>query len=497
MLLRDILAHKKDLVKTALKFGNVAISYCELYRDVEHWAAELEKCKCKNRNIGIFLPNSPQYVIAYFAITFAGKTIVPIDIQAKKAELESTINYCELQLIISNGDYGKTIKLHLADSNCSVSILDLDNMTFYDAGNLSGCCDKNNTFYEDIVTNENEIALLLHTSGTTSNPKRVMLSHKNLMENVKSIIESLGLHEEDRTLISMPLYMASANTSQLLTHLYLGATVVIMNSMFLPTVFFSLVEEERITNFTGVPPYMYSICGHSYRNNCDISSLKLVCFGGAGTPVKKILQLLDTFPQINFVHMYGQTEASTRITHLLPEDARRKIGSVGKSISGVQVRLVNEEDKDVDPGQKGEIIVKGANVMSGYYKKPEETAKALKSGWLYTGDLGYSDPDGYLYIIGRRKNIIISGGMNIYPEEIEEILLCHPAVKEVFVFGDEDEYLGEVPAAHIVINEEGSSTTEDELINYCYKHLSKFKIPRRIVFVPGISKTPTGKIIRY
>ena len=496
MLLRDIIVSRKHLSKTAIRCGSADISYGELHRYALRCGAAINQYTHAGRNIGIFLPNSIQYVIAYFAITFAGKTIVPIHSQSKETELESVIKYCELGLIISNSHYMERLKTYLEGMKCTVSILNIDTVDFESIGEAAVGEDTLLHRQESCIEDENATALLLHTSGTTSNPKRVMLSHKNLIENAKSIIESLELTEEDKTLISLPLCMASANTSQLLTHLYLGASIVIMNSVFLPSLFFKLVDVEKITNFTGVPSLMYTIVDFKNRNNYDISSLQLICFGGAKTPVEKIRKLLEGFPEIEFAHMYGQTEASTRITHLLPQDAFTRIGSVGKPIPGVQVRIVDEEGRDVSVGTEGEVIVKGDNVMSGYYNRPEETAKVLRQGWLHTGDLGFHDAEGYIYIVGRKRNVIISGGMNIYPEELEEILMTHEYVREVCVMGEENEEFGQVPVAKVVTEAGAGWIGQDELINFCAKKIAAYKVPHRIYFVKELPKTVTGKVKR-
>lgn len=212
-------------------------------------------------------------------------------------------------------------------------------------------------------------------------------------------------------------------------------------------------------------------------------------------PVEKLRELITSFPEIGFVQTYGQTEASPRITCLLPEDSLRKIGSVGKPIPGVQVAIVDDTGTPVEPGQPGEIIVHGKNVMKGYYKKPENTEKAIQNGWLHTGDIGRYDDEGYIYLVGRKKNIIISGGINIYPEEVEEMLLSHPAVKEACVTGVNHEWLGEVPIAKVVLHE-GESISVNALINYCCENLSGYKVPERISIVDSLPKTYTGKMKR-
>jgi long-chain acyl-CoA synthetase len=337
---------------------------------------------------------------------------------------------------------------------------------------------------------------MIHTSGTTSNPKRVMLTNENLISNSKSIIKSLGLKEESRTLIVLPMFLASANTSQLITHLYLGATITIMNGIFLPNRFYKILQEDKITNFTGVPTILGAILDFKPKVNYDISSLEKVCFGGGVVPTSRIVQFEERFPKVKFIQMYGQTEASTRLTHLLYKDSKRKLGSIGKAIPDVQIRIVDNGGTDVSIGQVGEIIAKGPNIMKGYYKREEETKNTLKDGWLFTGDLGRFDEEGYIYITGRKKNIIICGGMNIYPEEIEELIMNLSFVKEVCIVGKEDQTFGEVPVAKIVLYDAKREELKNEIINYCAKNLSSYKIPAEVIFVDELAKTDSGKVKR-
>jgi len=194
--------------------------------------------------------------------------------------------------------------------------------------------------------------------------------------------------------------------------------------------------------------------------------------------------------------MYGQTETSTRISHLLPKNSKIKIGSVGKPIPGVELKIVNDEGKEAQIEEIGEIIVKGSNIMKGYYKRNELTQQSIHDGWLFTGDMGKLDRDGFLYIVGRKKNVIIKGGMNIYPEEIEEIILLNPIVEEVCVYGESNELLGEVPIARVILKSNAVNIKEDDLKRYCFRNMTSFKIPDRFEFVTELPKTDSGKIIR-
>jgi long-chain acyl-CoA synthetase len=494
MIIKNILSTKSYINRIAIRYGKTTITYSQLHCMVEKYSFKLKHTGfLHGNNIGIFLPNSIQYAISYFTITYLDKVIVPISNQAREAEIKSTIEYCELNLIITNTQNADTLKNLLKDFTYKIALFNLDKEN-YEIINP----DKNYvTMSENIGgNNEDSVAIMLHTSGTTSNPKRVMLTHKNLISNIKSNIESLKFNSNDKVLIALPMFFGYCNTAQFLTHLYLGATIVILESMFMPKSFFNIVSKEHITNFTGVPTMLLMLLNYTEKSKYDISSLRYICFGGGNMPVEKLKELINAFPSVGFVQTYGQTEASPRVTALLPDKSSEKVGSVGKPIPNVKLRIVDESDNDVNVKQTGEIIVQGNNVMKGYYKRAEETVKVIKNGWLYTGDLAYFDEDGYIYLVGRKKNIIISGGQNIYPEEIEEMLMCHPDVKEVCVLGEPHDMLGEVPVAKIVLKDNCFANT-DEILKYCYERIDINKTPKRLDIVNELPKTATGKIRRY
>ena len=303
----------------------------------------------------------------------------------------------------------------------------------------------------------------------------------------------LAFTNNDKTLISIPMYFGYCNTAQFLTQVYLGSSIYIYDGLFMPNVFFKIVQEEKITNFTAVPSILLMILNYRYHDKYDISSLKYIFFGGSSIPKQKLSLIMDKFSTIGFVQTYGQTEASPRITALLPCDAYRKLGSVGKPIKNVNVSIRDDAGNEVAQGQVGEVAVKGPNVMKGYYKREDITEQTIIDGWLYTGDLGFLDNEGYLYLTGRKKNMIISGGINIYPEEIEEILLLHQNVLEVCVLSESHPLLGEVPIAKIVLRDK---QYVPDFKKYCEDKLAAYKIPTKFYFVDELEKTYNGKIKR-
>ncbi|AIS52127.1 long-chain-fatty-acid--CoA ligase LcfB [Thermoanaerobacter kivui] len=484
------LAKWENSPKIAIKQKNRSISYSELYEKSTLAARQIQKEK--KPNIGIYLPNSIDYAISYFGITLAKKCIVPIPIEFTIKEIRDTVLHCELSAIITNlANLEKLKPLKMAFPQ-SLRILTIEDLL--SNNNIS---EQENNIPLASESSEHDVAIMLCSSGTTGSSKRVMLTHHNLITNIKSNILSLSFNQDDITLIVLPMYFGYCNTAQFLTHLYVGATIVINEPPFTPQSLLSTIQKEKITNFTAVPSILVMLMQFKRKDQYDLHSLKMVCFGGGIIAEEIIKGLIEAFPTVGFVHTYGLTEASPRLTCLLPSDALRKIGSVGKPIPFVQVKVVDENGKEKKIGEVGEIIAFGENIMKGYYKDEEATRKAIRNGWLYTGDLGYFDEEGYLYIVGRKKNIIISKSINILPEEIEKVLLNHPLVKEVCVTSEPDEVLGEAVIAKVVPSSSMPSTEiENILEDYCRENLATFKIPKRIDIVPSLDKTYTGKIKR-
>lgn len=493
MRITDLLLRQANKDLTAIKYGNISLSYSDWYRQSVKVALKIKsKVSTDSSNIAILLPNSINYAIAYFAIQFSDNIVVPIGIQAKAPEIISSLEYCEIDLVISDTEHLEFLKSTIKGYDYGVDIYIIDSDDFITLNDNIASVPKTNSIQQNRT--KDDVAIMLHTSGTTSNPKRVMLTHSNLINNIKSNIESLKLTKDDKVLIAMPMYFGYCNTAQFLTHLYLGASMVILNSVFLPKQFFRIVEKEKITNFTCVPSMLLMLLNYRYADNYDYNSLRYICFGGGNMPVEKLKQLIEKYSSVGFVQTYGQTECSPRVTALLPEYSLSKIGSVGTPIPKVEVRILNFVGSDLQGNQIGEIVVKGKNTMKGYYKQPKITEQTIRDGWVYTGDLGYIDDDGFLYLAGRIKNIIISGGINIYPEEIEQILLQNEHVSDVCVIGEEHELLGEVPVAKVILKQ---AINSNELRNYCSERLADYKIPIRFEIVDNLPKTYNGKIKRY
>lgn len=487
-MIKDLLLQKKHCRKIAIESSDRSITYQEWYKASKRFAGMIRThTDHKPCNIVLCLPNSIEYAVAYFAILFSGNVIVPIAPDCADAEITSLVQYCDCPLIITNERSLEKITRNTAHLLPQPKCLIMDYSSMYpDIGPEEPCGQED----------ENALCIMLHTSGTTSEPKRVMLSNKNLMANIKSHTAALSLDQEDVSLIVLPMFFGYCNTSQFLAHLYTGGKIVIHDGPLHPVLFWKTICRYGITNVTVVPAVLVNLfkAGPAAQRNQNACRLRYICYGGGRSNKQIIESLVTMFPGIGFVHTYGQTECSPRVTALLPNDALRKSGSVGTPIPGVEIRIQTPSGAKLEPGGIGEVCVRGANVMLGYYKRPELTEKIIKDGWLHTGDEGYLDEDGFLYLCGRLKNIIIYNGINLYPEEIENVLLASSMICDAIVYGVDDNINGEIPVADVVVS---AHYDEKQLRQHCKKYLSDHKIPKTFRIVEKIEKTYNHKNKRW
>lgn len=490
MRISDLLIRQRDNEKIAINYDQISLTYSDWYQKSKKLARRLTEMNNSDlTNIAICLPNSTSYAIAYFGITFMDSIIVPIYYKAKGFEILSTIKTCDINLVITDSQLVSSFYeiREILTSRLDLYLIDKDKI-------ISLKKDKSfRKLPSQYGSIKNDVALMLQTSGTTSNPKRVMLTHRNLISNIEANIDSLNLSADDNVLIALPMTFGYCNTSQFLTHLYLGACIHIYSGMFYPKKIFGIIESEKITNFTGVPTMLLMLLNYRYYKNYDLSTLHTITFGGSGIPLDKLTELINRYPDIAFIHTYGQTECSPRVTALLKEDSIRKLGSVGKPLKGISVEIRGENNECCLPNEIGTIYVTGENVMKGYFKNEEATMLTKNGNWINTGDKGYFDYERYLFITGREKNIIIYDGINIYPEEVEEVILNIPEVEGVIIYGEKHELHGEVPIAKVVTQDEISLA---KIIETCSDELANYKIPKRIELVDSLPKTYNGKIRR-
>ncbi len=453
----------------------------------------------KDDRVAILMDNPSEYIKAYFGILMAGGIVVALNIQTSVRALEYQLNNCEVFAILSQAKFTKYLS-GLSGSVPSVKAVAvmgwkdglIENPTYrcFNYDEVLDSWSGSNFSLPDVT--ESDIAQLIYTSGTTGQASAVVLRHSNLAANTDSIVKYLKLSEHDRVMAVLPFFYSYGN-SILLTHIAVGGTLVVRQEFLYPNEILEDMVKEDVTGFSGVPSTFAILLNRSAIRHYQFSGLRYITQAGGAMSPKLAQELKAILPHVDIYIMYGQTEASARLSYLEPEELFRKAGSIGKAIPGVTLDVLNPEGHPVKPGEVGEIVARGENIMAGYWKEPEKTEKVLKTEGLWTGDLARIDEEGFIYIVSRKSDIIKSGAHRISPKEIEEIILEHGAVHEVAVVGVEDEILGEAIKACIVLKD-GLYCTNKELLAHCHKQLPLYKVPQHIEFREELPKTSSGKI---
>lgn len=451
--------------------------------------------------VAILSDNPFEYITAYFSTLLAGGIAVGLNTQPSGRSLKYIINDCTPTVLVINAKFWKFFV------EIENEIPSIRTIVFCDAS--SDQCFTGSfasAHFSEILASPrprstclppvrpHDLAQIIYTSGTTGEPKGVMLTHANLVANTRSIVEYLQLTENDKVMAVLPFFYSYGN-SVLLTHIAVGGSLVVNQSFLYPNVILDEMVAEQVTGFSGVPSTYAILLNRSALGDYAFPNLRYLTQAGAAMSPELARRLQGILPKVKIFIMYGQTEACARLSYLPPGDLHKKAGSIGKAIPGVTLTLRNKKGDPVLPGEVGEIVANGANIMAGYWQKPAETAQVLQPEGLWTGDLAYQDEEGYLYIVSRKSEIIKSGSHRIGPKEIEDVLLEHEAIHEAAVVGTKDEILGEAITACVVLKE-GMACHEKEIMRHCRKNLPAYKVPHHIEFLADLPKTATGKIRR-
>ena len=482
--------------KTAYFIDDKKISWQDVKKKVDTFARTLELLGIKKGDkIPIYVNNSLEFVIALFGIQKIGAVPVPINTFLKEDEISFILNDIEAEFLIASSKFEKNIPNIREKTSVKKiiwegepSIIDEDNISFTEI--LSNIEPHESIEYPTL----DDLAVIIYTSGTTGKPKGAMLTYKNIFADIWGINEIVKITPKDRFIAYLPMFHSFTMTVNILLPLYTGSAVVIIKSI-MP--FSNIIKQtllKRVTIFTGVPD-VYSALSRAKLPFYFhwFNKVRFYVSGAAALPGEVLERFSKKFKKAKLLEGYGLSETSPVVAVNRPY--LQKPGSVGPAIPGVEVKIVNDELIEVPIGEAGEIIVKGDIVMKGYYNRDEANEECLINGWFLTGDIGKVDEDGFIYILDRKKDLIISKGVNIYPREIEEIILKFPGVKDCAVVGLKDENHGEIPVAFIEV-EEDMEVNEKDLRKYLKSKLANYKLPKYIYFVENLPKNATGKVLK-
>jgi len=483
--------------KELVILDNKRVSNQQMAERVDALAAGLLNLGMGRRDVvAILMYNCIEFLEAVLAINKIGAVFLPLNYRLVSAEWQYILEHAEAKCLISEAEFGPGITEtldHLPSLRCRILV--------GTAPPLAGWL-----VYESLITanlgsqipdaeaDQSDLQRLMYTSGTTSRPKGVQITHGNVLwKNVAHIIE-FGISSHDKTLVAGPLYHVGGFDLPASSVLYAGGSLVLLRK-FDPLGVLETIEKERITNLWLPPSMVNMLLEVPHAESYDTSTVRCVINGGEKMPVPLIQRILRIFRNAWFADAYGLTETVSGDTFLDQAHVLSKIGSVGKPVLHLAMRVVDESGADVPPGSLGEVVLKGPKVFQGYWRDPQATAAAIKDGWFYTGDIGRVDEDGYLYIEDRKKDMVISGGENIATPEVERVLYEHPSVFEAAVIGIPHDRWGEIPKAFVVLKHDQSASIE-ELTVFCAARLAKFKVPKTIEFIETLPRNPSGKVLK-
>jgi len=488
----------KQPKKTLIFIDDEKISNLDFLHSVDSFARFLVHTGMKTEDkIALITPNSTEFLIAFFAISKIGGVVVPINNMLKEEEYSYILNDADAKMLISSSKFAvQTQNLQeISSVEKTVWLDDLpkvegEHFLFSDAMTIP-------PFNDEVKVDRHidDLAVLIYTSGTTGHPKGAMLSFKNIFSNLYGGQERFNLTKKDRFIVYLPMFHSFTLSISVLLPIFIGGSMIIIRSV-LP--FSNIIKQtliKRVTVFLGIPDvYNALVRAKLPWYFVWFNSVRAFVSGGAALSEDTLTRFNSIFKRANMLEGYGLSECSPAVA-INPVNKQKPL-SIGLPLYGYEVKIVDEEMLEVPQGQVGELIVKGDCVMLGYWKRPTATDETIINGWVRTGDLGKVDDEGYIYIVDRKKDLIITKGINIYPREIEEVLYLHPSVKAAAVIGINDENSGEIPVAYVELDPEVETITESGIKIYLKQHLANFKVPKSVYFLDELPKTATGKVLK-
>ncbi len=476
---------ERDPDHVAIKLDDVELTYGALDGASAHIAGLLaEHGFERGDRVGIMLPNVPYFPVIYYGVLRAGGVVVPMNVLLKKREVAYYLSDSGAKLLFAWHEFAQDAEAGAEQAGAECLLVEPGAFE-----EQVGAATPDKAVAD---TADEDTAVLLYTSGTTGQPKGAELTHANLTRNAQGSADLFDLGSEGIVLGALPLFHSFGQTCGMNATVSGGGTLTLL-PRFEPGKALEIIQRDKVNVFQGVPTMYGAMLHHPERENYDVSTLRLCGSGGSAMPVE-LLRGFDEAFGCKIMEGYGLSESSP-VASFNHADRERKPGSIGTPIRGVEMRVVDEDGNEVAQGEVGEILIRGYNVMKGYWQRPEETAETIIDGWLHTGDMGRVDEDGYFYVVDRKKELIIRGGYNVYPREIEEVLYEHPDVREAAVLGvPHDEYGEEVGAA--VVLKDGASATPEQLRDHVKEQVAAYKYPRVVWLVDELPKGPTGKILK-
>jgi len=488
---------RRDPDRVAIILDSFKFTYGQLDALSNQVASSLKAAGLKKGDrVGLMLPNVPQFPIAYFAILKAGGVVVPMNVLLKAPEVSFYMGDSGARFLVVWDDFaGEALKgiANLKPVTTFVALRPGDAEAPAGTRNFMELMGGDPRFDTE-TTEGDDTAVILYTSGTTGKPKGAELTHLNLFMNAHMNSHVFGSGPDDVTLAVLPMFHSFGQSAVMNVALHVGGTLTLVPRFDAEKVL-EVIQRDKVTVFPGVPTMFFGLLHYPNADKFDTSSLRIAVSGGAAIP-GEVLQAFERKFKTTILEGYGLSETSPTATFNVSAE-ERKVLSIGKPLFGVEMKIFDEQDKELPAGKDhvGEIVIRGHNVMKGYWNQPEANAEAFKSGWFHTGDLGYIDEDGFFFIVDRKKEMIIRGGFNVYPREVEEVIYAHPAVAEAAVIGIPDERLGEEVKA-VVALKPGASATADDIIAFVKERMAAYKYPRTVQFVDTLPKGATGKILK-
>jgi len=477
--------------KAVIRFHDEDVTYRDLDERSSRVAAALRKLGIrKGDRVCLLMDNGPEFYYAYFGIIKLGAIAGPVNCWWQTGEIQYLLNDSGAAALFVDAPY----RQHADRVRGATPALKHWIARGFEADGYLPFASflRGEDRREDVSIGWDDISTIVYTSGTTGNPKGVLLSHGNILTNSWQATKLADISDRDVVMCFLPLFHVNGLVITGTAPMSVGAQIVLRKN-FSATDFWETVARYRVNIFSGVPTVYQILLATPGSENVDVSSLRYGVCGAAPMPVEAIRRFEEKFRMI-IVEGYGLTEGTAGAT-ANPINGVRKIGSIGIPFEGSEIRIVDEEDREVPQGDVGEIVIRGGHVMKGYFNKPEETARTLRGGWLHTGDMAYRDEDGYLFIVDRKKEMVIRGGENIYPKELEGILFTHPKILEAAVVGVPDPIYGEEVLACVVLRP-GEMLDEEELRDWCRGNMASYKVPRYVDFRDSLPKNIIGKVLK-